>query len=121
MTLLDALPEPLRARAYVAGSEGAWSRSDALEVIDYIASIGAVTCRIEIWLPTEPGPTIPAPGFYAWELQEPSVSSPMELVGRSQTLAAAYVAGFAWDDGEQDHADLEPYFNIDAVGGSLGE
>ncbi len=95
------LPRVLLERAYRTsdGRELAWSRSDALEVIELLIEAGYEICGVDIWLPTKPGPTIPTPFVYDWDDRHP-------------ISAAEFVKTFAWDDADRSHGGRAPYFNL---------
>jgi hypothetical protein len=100
------LPEDLRKAAYKAGSESAWNRNNALRVIEILSASGYVILKVDIWLATKPGPTIPTPFVYDWRLL---IGSPSPGYPRS---AAEFVKTFEWDPTDKSHAGREPYFNI---------
>jgi hypothetical protein len=102
----NLLPENLREAAYEAGSEYAWNRENALEVIKVISSHGYVILRVEIWLPTKPGPTIPTPFVYFWRLR---TDTPHQKHPKS---ANEFVGTFEWDEADTSHKGMEPYFNF---------
>jgi hypothetical protein len=61
---------------------------------------------IEVWLPTNPGPTIPGP--YSWETSQ---SEPFPSTAASDA-AKDFVARFAWHPADSRSQGLEPYFNL---------
>ncbi len=61
---------------------------------------------VDIWLPTNPGPTIPAPFVYDWSLRADH-SSPTYAVG-----AVEFIRNFKWAETDSSHQGLEPYFNL---------
>jgi hypothetical protein len=63
---LSAVPRHLLERAYRARDEYAWSRRDAIDVVEALQSRLFKVIGVEVWLPTKPGPTIPAPYIYVW-------------------------------------------------------
>ena len=103
---LDALPQPLRARAYISGEEAAWNRGDAVSVLDWANRNGFQIVAIEVWLATNPGPTIPGP--YSWET---SHSEPFPS-GAPSVAAKAFVAKFEWHPSDSRSRGQEPYFNL---------
>jgi hypothetical protein len=110
------LPETLQVAAYSAGSEYAWRRDHALLVIKDLEQRGCAVIGVEVWLATEPGPTIPAPGVYTWEAQprRPEESWAM-FVHRVNTDTAEYVRTFSWHPDDRQHAREKPYFNLTVV------
>lgn len=66
---IENLSDDIKAKAYYSSErEAAWPRQEALAVI---TSLGDFECAVlggEIWLPTLPGPTIPSPYIYTWEV-----------------------------------------------------
>jgi hypothetical protein len=110
------LPESLQAAAYVAEGEYAWPRDKALLVIQDVGERGCAVIGIEVWLATEPGPTIPTPGIYAWdgESQHPGEPWPV-FVQRVNAAAACYVRTFSWHPDDEQHILEVPYFNLVVV------
>lgn len=107
------LPEALKARGYHAAGESAWPRDAVLDVIEWLSRMRLAVARIEVWLPTRPGPTIPTPFIYTWEGEDREEGeSWSEYVGNSNELAAGYVRSFKWDPGDDMHQLLVPYFNL---------
>jgi hypothetical protein len=101
---LVRIPPEIRARAYQSDRELAWSREDAIQVVEALRAHFAVI-GMEIWLPTTSGPTIPSPFIYHWA-----------PTGEQCTTAAAeFIRNFRWDEADVDHHDSEPYFNFTVV------
>jgi hypothetical protein len=100
------LPKNLREAAYESESEYAWNRADALQVIDILSNHGYVVLGVDVWLPTEPGPTIPTPFVYDWSLR---ADLPRQGYPKS---ANEFVHTFEWDEADKSHNGMEPYFNI---------
>jgi hypothetical protein len=100
------IPSDLRAAAYESNSECAWNRSDALRIIDILSENGYVVLSVDIWLPTDPGPTIPTPFVYDWTLcaDAPSREYPK--------TAKDFIRTFEWDPADNSHQGMQPYFNI---------
>lgn len=100
------VPTHLLARAYKAGGEFAWAQDDAIEVAEALGKQRFPVIGVEIWLPTHPGPTIPAPTFYVWSLQS---------VGNTPGYPASavdFIRNFKWAEDDLSHQDLKPYFNL---------
>lgn len=114
MSFVDILPERFRKSGYLAGGEAAWPKGEACRVIDYLTSVSLAVCGIEIWLPTDPGPTIPTPFIYTWEAtpinQQESWS---DFARRTNEQAKVYIRAFEWDKEDTEHKDMSPYFNLD--------
>ncbi len=109
------LPEVLQIAAYSAGGEYAWPRGEALLVIEDLSRQGCGVIGIDLWLATEPGPTIPMP-VYTWEAQLRQAAEPWSaFVRRVNTEAAGYVRDFSWDAEDKHHASSPPYFNLTVV------
>jgi hypothetical protein len=106
MNWQSVLPRKLREAAYKAGSEYAWNREDALQVIYILSNHDYVILGVDIWLPTEPGPTIPTPFMYDWSLRGdgPRQGYP--------TSANEFVRTFEWNEADKSHKGMEPYFNF---------
>jgi hypothetical protein len=100
------LPVALRHAAYRAGTECAWSRTEALQVIELLVEKGYSVIGVDIWLPTNPGPTIPTPFVYDWDLE--SVRASKNYPG----TALEFVRTFEWDSTDLVFQKFEPYFNI---------
>jgi hypothetical protein len=100
------LPESLRKSAYTAAHERAWRRQDALKVVDILSTNGYVVLGVDIWLATDPGPTIPTPFVYDWSLESALQS------GKCPKSAAEFIRTFEWDSADVSHEGREPYFNI---------
>jgi hypothetical protein len=85
------VPDDIRAAAYRSNCECAWNREDALRVIDVLSENGYLVLGVDIWLPTDPGPTIPTPFVYDWSLraEAPSKEHPK--------TAKDFVRTFEWD------------------------
>ena len=112
MSYLERLPQNLRRAAYYSEREAAWPRAQALEVIDAITEQGGAILGGEIWLATEPGPTIPTPFIYTWETEQRASEGWPQFVQRANEAARQYVVTFAWDDDDGAHHGAEPYFNL---------
>ncbi|HTI44729.1 MAG TPA: hypothetical protein VL462_00025 [Candidatus Nitrosotalea sp.] len=105
----NLLPAHLKRLAYKAGAELAWKRSDAIEVLKFLSDNGYILLGIDIWLATQPGPTIPQPFVYDWSLETTSSAN------RQQVTAIDFVREFEWDPADKSHREREPYFNITAI------
>ena len=104
----DSMPVELRARAYIAAQEAAWTRDDAIAVIKWGQRQGLEILGVEVWLATRPGPTIPGP--YLWEsaMAAPGEAAPLSKRER----AMEFVRNFQWHPDDQRSKGLEPYFNL---------
>lgn len=100
------LTSELLESAYKAGQELAWSKRDALRVIEILSSHNYVILGVDIWIPTEGGPTIPTPFVYDWSLGQ---ESPQR---ERKGPAKDFVKTFEWDPADHSHGGREPYFNI---------
>jgi hypothetical protein len=103
MEWLKLLPPELARVAYRAGAEAAWSRADAIRVVEFLKARGYVVLGVDIWLPTRPGPTIPTPFVYDWS-SDSAASRPDE-----------FIRNFRWADLDEKHHGIEPFFNITAT------
>ena len=109
----DGLPLRLRDSAYRdEASEPAWSREDAIEVIQWARAQEMAILGGEIWLPTTPGPTIPSPHIYQWTVESSDMEPWEDFVRRSADESQAYVEGFRWADDDPASRGFEPYFNL---------
>jgi hypothetical protein len=103
------LPEHLLQAAYrSSGGEYAWKLEDALVVLKLLSSGGCVVLGVDVWLPTDPGPTIPTPYVYDWDLENQGRS------GEGQS-AVDFVRTFQWDPTDTSAQGMPPYFNICAA------
>jgi len=104
----DLLPHDLQRAAYRANEEMAWSRVDAIRVIEILNANRYVVLGVDIWLATQPGPTIPTPFVYDWALTvvRPSNERPK--------TADEFIRGFKWAAADKRHQGMEPFFNITA-------
>jgi hypothetical protein len=106
------LPDDLRAAAYESkGGEYAWNKTDALRVIDILSQNGYTILGVDIWLPTDPGPTIPTPFVYDWTLRADQDLPSQEYPRTAEDL----VRKFKWDPTDKSHNDMAPYFNFGAI------
>jgi hypothetical protein len=107
------LPQAVQRSAYVKGGEAAWSAGDAMVVLDWLDRRNLAVAEIEIWLPTEPGPTIPSPYIYRWEAGE---RQPCEawvpFRSRANDAARRYIQRFAWHGADAAHRGTVPFFNL---------
>jgi hypothetical protein len=73
----EHLPRRLRDSAYRAAgtSELAWTKSQALEVLDYAAALAIPIVGVEVWLPTMPGPTVPTQPYYGFRSSRRLISA----------------------------------------------
>jgi hypothetical protein len=108
MDWYDLLAPDLRAAAYKANNELAWARHDALRVVSILERHSYDVIGVDVWLPTEPGPTIPTPYVYDWAKSDAS----SDRVAKS---AAGFIASFEWDPNDAAYYSAEPFFNILAV------
>jgi hypothetical protein len=111
-----SIPIELKKEAYEPGGELAWSRENALKVIDVLTMSNIAILGGEVWLPTRPGPTIPAPIIYCWDYTwdvrgEPLKSWP-DFVKGANARARSYVIDFVWDPIDVGRYKQEPYFNF---------
>ncbi len=109
MEWFKELPVELQAAAYTAGEEHAWGRADALKVLSWLAQRGFIVFGIDIWLPTVPGPTIPTPYVYDWDMEANSGGR----LSPSQN-AIEFISSFKWAADDKYCQEL-PYFAIGPV------
>jgi hypothetical protein len=65
-----------------------------------------VVLGVDIWLPTDPGPTIPTPFVYDWSLRG-DLESPAYA-----REAEEFIRNFQWDKDDHQSMPFEPYFNL---------
>ena len=107
------IPQAMMASAYLSqGGEAAWDKGHVLEVIQWATTSGIAVFGIEVWLPTEPGPTIPMPFFYSYDSEPNENEEWMAFVKRANAGASRYVKEFDWDSEDHKHRSQEPYFNL---------
>ncbi len=104
----EYLPSDLLAAAYMSGPEMAWSRPDSIRVVDALTKNGCAVIGVDIWLPTLPGPTIPTPFVYDWDVYHTANTA------SGNALAKQFITEFQWDPRDRSHRGAEPYFNITA-------
>jgi len=110
------LPESLQIAAYCSGGEYAWPRDGALQVIQHLTEVGSAVIGVEVWLATEPGPTIPSPGIYVWEAPSRQATASWSAFAQAaNTKAADHVRAFSWRPHDIEHAGETPYFNLTVV------
>jgi hypothetical protein len=114
MVSLNSLVTPeLRAAAYCYGDEFAWTRDDALKVVDWASKCQIAIAGVEVWLATKPGPTIPTPLIYSWQAEKELYKKPWpRFVKEANYLATEYIKHFAWDVSDTSRYSLDPYFNL---------
>lgn len=61
---------------------------------------------VDVWLPTTPGPTIPTPYVYDWNLSSDRVTP------EYPRTAVDFIQTFEWSEDDTSHRGLEPYFNL---------
>jgi hypothetical protein len=108
MDWADLLPLNLQRAGYRANDELAWSRVDAIRVVEILTAKGYVVLGVDIWLATQPGPTIPTPFVYDWAstVDRPPKANPK--------TADEFIRNFGWAPSDETHQGMEPYFNITA-------
>lgn len=99
----ELLPPSLLQRAYRAETELAWSREDALSVIADLKLAGYRVDKIEVWLPTKPGPEVLS---FGWRLSK--------VRAGIAPSAEEYVKTFHWEPRGKTSQRLEPVFNMNA-------
>jgi hypothetical protein len=67
---------------------------------------------VEIWLPTTPCPTIPAPIFYTFESRQLPHERLTDFVQRASREASDYISTFEWDPADANYQGAVPYFNL---------
>lgn len=110
MNWFHMLPHDLTATAYMAGSEAAWDRQRALDVIKFLEEKGFQILGVDIWIPTDPGPTIPAKFVYDWSID-------IERRSKKFLTPTEFVLNFSWDYTDEINIRREPFFNITAESG----
>jgi hypothetical protein len=113
MSFFEMIPDRLRRSAYWSRQEAAWPKKDALEVIAFASQFHIAVIGVEIWLPTIPGPTIPIPFIYHWEMNpKMDYQTWSEYVSMSNSHAQRVVETFQWDKRDVGHHLSIPFFNF---------
>lgn len=116
MPWTDTLPEDIQRQTYYAGREAAWPQQAALRVIDHATRDSIAVPGVEVWIPTNPGPTIPTPFIYTWSAEDRRTGEDWsDFVRRVNTAASEYIRTFEWDRRDERHREVKPYFNLDIV------
>ena len=102
MNWTSALPRALLEQAYQSSNEMAWRREAALSVVKLLRISGYTVLGVDIWLATKPGPTIPTPIVYDWDIDQPDPKPGPEQ----------FIAEFSWDKDDIANKDAEPFFNL---------
>jgi hypothetical protein len=95
----------LKEIAYKANTEMAWKREDALKIVSILERNAYHVFGVDVWIATNPGPTIPTPYVYDWAEGDSS----SDRVAKS---AAGFIAAFQWHPYDTVYSSTEPYFNI---------
>ncbi|MFA5801489.1 MAG: Imm40 family immunity protein [Thermoleophilia bacterium] len=112
-SFLDSIPKNLADQAYIYESEAAWPKDDALSVIAFLSQLGIAIYGGEVWLATQPGPTIPTPYIYVWDIGSRNEGESWDVfVIRANQAAREYISSFEWDEKDAEHSNLVPYFNF---------
>lgn len=82
----------------------AWPKADAIEVLKILHEKGFAVLGVDVRIATNPGPTIPTPYVYDWQLGPDQDS----IAGAVSALE--FVRDFRWDPRDQSHGGREPYF-----------
>ncbi|MEX0585840.1 MAG: Imm40 family immunity protein [Pirellulales bacterium] len=105
-------PQTLRDVAYSDGEEYAWDAANAIRAIDWAVENRLAVLGGEVWLATNPGPTIPTPFFYEWSTERAIDESWDSFVDRCGHEARNCVRTFEWDENDHAHALCVPFFNL---------
>ena len=105
----ESLPATLRDKAYLSGVEAAWSRDDAIAIIEWAQGRGLDVLGIEVWLATNPGPTLPGP--YVWEPSAGRGGQPGRVAAAAEQ-AVDFIRTFQWHVDDVASHGREPYFNL---------
>ena len=114
---IERLSDDLRAKAYYSsGREAAWPRQEALAVITSLGDFEYAVLGGEIWIPTSPGPTIPSPYIYTWEVNTRRKNESWgDFISRAANESKKYVSEFQWDSADKANACAIPFFNLTVV------
>src|SRR5437868_6524137 len=85
------LPDELRSTGYAdATGELAWTKEQALRVVDYLTSHALRILGVEVWIPKGQNPSIP--GFFGDERASEFVG-PVEL---HNDISRRFISDFSW-------------------------
>lgn len=104
--LTSVLPAGLLTRAFRAGNEFAWARSDAIDAIDQLEKAGMTILGVDVWSPSPRGPIVSPRFVYDW------MAGARNTVPGWPRSAEEFVRTFNWDPGDAVCKGLEPYFNL---------
>src|SRR5258708_6681408 len=94
-TYLTLIPETLRRAAYMSAHEAAWYEPRAVDVIRLLSAQGRSVLGVEVWLATDPGPTIPTPYVYEWTARNRTTGEPWHTYVQDVNAAASdYIRSF---------------------------
>jgi hypothetical protein len=101
-----SLPIVLLQAAFEHGGQYAWARDDALAVIDWLHDHAHPVIGVDVWVPSDRGPIVPAPWIYTW--------SQSYSGGRTDAIRdpRMFVACFHWDPDDVGFRNAQPYFNL---------
>lgn len=103
MDWYNLLPKELLEETYRAETDPALSQGDAIRVVDLLKENGYVVLGVDVWLSTNPGPTIPTPFVYDWGATR---SIPAQY---HRKPASAFIRDFQWHPDDKSHGGREPY------------
>lgn len=110
MNWFSRLPQKLQQSAYLHGPEAAWSKDDAIKVIQALSRLGTSVIGIDVWLMSEGAPRIPTPYIYQWDSGQPTTSDWTK--SDSNAAAIAYIRDFQWDSRDASVQTQLPCFNL---------
>src|SRR5262245_14101573 len=100
------MDEKMGHTAYWAGDEAAWLSEDALGVVALASEMQIAVCGVEVWLATDPGPTIPFPFIYQYAAPHRAASETWrQYVASINMKARAFIETFRWHKEDAVHQD----------------
>ncbi len=82
------------------------------EFLRWAADVHVPVLGVEIWIATNPGPTIPTPFIYTFETKQIQGESKAQFDNRANREADEYIRSFEWDRQDKTHHGIDPFFNI---------
>ena len=108
--VITQFPNRLLGSAYFdTGGEPSWPTHDALRVIEWATNCDLAVFGGEVWLPTNPGPTIP---MYAFSSEPHMDEKWNQFVQRANPAAEQFMKNFEWNENDLPCHGFIPYFNL---------
>ncbi len=112
MVWTQRLPRAFVREAYRAGTEYAWPRDVAIQVLGSLTALGMAVLGVEVWTAVKPAPQLPGTYVYGSETVRRPGESWRAFVIRSNAGAMEYIDRIAWDPRDADAQGCIPWFNL---------